>query len=160
VSIVYPEKSFAVMGACLEACREKGYEFLEAVCQQCLEIEFGYRHIPCKPRPSLPITYKGGPLKIRYTPDSDSDSGVYRIQSGAGWAWRPTPTGRRFGDQGINYCRPVGAGLLAGALCESARMVHAVRSVAAFQCLNHRYSGLHLLRQDHCRIEGSLGAHG
>jgi hypothetical protein len=106
VSIVYPEKSFAVMGACLEACREKGYEFLEAVCQQCLEIEFGYRHIPCKPRPSLPITYKGGPLKIRYTPDSDSDSGVYRIQSGAGWAWRPTPTGRRFGDQRNNNCRP------------------------------------------------------
>jgi GxxExxY protein len=69
MSIVYPEESFAAMGACFEVYREEGYGFLEAVYQQCLEIEFGYRHIPFKPRPPLPIAYKGCPLKIRYTPD-------------------------------------------------------------------------------------------
>ena len=44
--IVYKEESYAVLGACFEVYNEQGCGFLEAVCQECLEIEFGSRNIP------------------------------------------------------------------------------------------------------------------
>ena len=44
--LVYPEESYAIMGACFEVYRDKGAGFLEAVFQECLEIEFSERGVP------------------------------------------------------------------------------------------------------------------
>lgn len=38
--LIYKEESYRIVGACFEVYREKGCGFLEAVYQECLEIEF------------------------------------------------------------------------------------------------------------------------
>ena len=57
------------MGACFEVYKEKGSGFLEAVYQECLEIEFADRKIPFIAKPQLDLSYKGRPLKSKYSPD-------------------------------------------------------------------------------------------
>jgi GxxExxY protein len=69
MGIIYKEESYEIMGACFEVYREKGCGFLEAVYQECLEMEFGDRRIAFKAQPSLAISYKGRLLKSTYTPD-------------------------------------------------------------------------------------------
>lgn len=69
MEIVYKEESYAIMGACFEVYKEKGSGFLEAVYQECLEIEFGLQNIPAVPQPRLELSYKGRPLKQRHVPD-------------------------------------------------------------------------------------------
>jgi GxxExxY protein len=69
MEIVYKEESYRIMGACFEVYKEKGSGFLEAVYQECLEIEFGLQEIPFRPFPDLNMTYKGRPLKQKYVPD-------------------------------------------------------------------------------------------
>ena len=69
MNIVYQEESYAIMGACFEVYREKGCGFLEAVYQECLEIEFGLQHLPFRAQVPLPLAYKGRPLKQQYLPD-------------------------------------------------------------------------------------------
>jgi GxxExxY protein len=69
MSLVYPEESYLIMGACFEVYKEKGCGFLEAVYQECLELEMNRRSIPFIARPALEIAYKGVPLKSRYSPD-------------------------------------------------------------------------------------------
>ena len=44
--LIYKDESYAIIGACLEVYKEKGCGFLEAVYQECLEIEFEYQNIP------------------------------------------------------------------------------------------------------------------
>ena len=44
--ILYRDESYSIMGACFEVYNEKGPGFLEAVYQECLEIEFNLRRIP------------------------------------------------------------------------------------------------------------------
>jgi GxxExxY protein len=67
--IIFREECYRVMGACFEVYREKGCGFLEPVYQECLEIELGLQSIPFSAQPSLAMSYKGHPLKSRYTPD-------------------------------------------------------------------------------------------
>ncbi len=67
--IIYREESYKIMGACFEVYKEKGCGFLEAVYQECLELEFGLQGIPFQPQVSLALAYKGRPLKQRYIPD-------------------------------------------------------------------------------------------
>ncbi len=67
--IIYREESYAIMGACFEVYRDKGCGFLEAVYQECLEIELAERGIPFAAQVPLAISYKGRPLKQRYAPD-------------------------------------------------------------------------------------------
>ncbi len=57
------------MGACFEVYKEKGFGFLEAVYQECSEIELELPHIPFQAHPGLELSYKGRLLKQRYTPD-------------------------------------------------------------------------------------------
>ena len=45
--LIYPDESYAIVGGCFEVYKDKGCGFLEAVYQECLEIEFEYQHIPC-----------------------------------------------------------------------------------------------------------------
>ena len=68
-NIVYKDESYAVLGACFEVYKEKGCGFLEAVYQECLEIELTLRTIPFRARTELSLDYKGQPLKQTYIPD-------------------------------------------------------------------------------------------
>lgn len=68
-SIIYKLESYEIVGACFEVYKEKGSGFLEAVYQECLEIELSERKIPLKVQPELSLTYKGRPLKSKFKPD-------------------------------------------------------------------------------------------
>lgn len=67
--LIYPEESYRIMGACFEVHNQKGSGFLEAVYQECLEIEFELRKIPWRAQFDLPLSYKGRVLKQNYRPD-------------------------------------------------------------------------------------------
>lgn len=67
--LIYPEESYAIVGACFEVYNEKGSGFLEPIYHECLEIELGLRRIPFAHEPSLALTYKGVALKRTYSPD-------------------------------------------------------------------------------------------
>ena len=71
MEIVLKEESYRVMGACFEVYREKGCGFLEAVYQECLEIEFKRVGVglPAIVQSQLVQYYKGVMLKTRYVPD-------------------------------------------------------------------------------------------
>ena len=67
--LVYEEESYRILGACFEVYKEKGSGFLEAVYQECLELEFSLQGIPFAPQTKLSLSYKGKVLKQTYTPD-------------------------------------------------------------------------------------------
>ncbi len=69
MSLVYPDESYAIMGACFEVYKDKGVGFVEPVYQECLEIELDAQQIPYKAQVQLPITYKGRSLKSRFIAD-------------------------------------------------------------------------------------------
>ena len=68
-SIIYKEESYRIIGACFEVYKGKGCGFLEAVYQECLELEFDLLGIPFQPHIGLALAYKGRPLKQKYVPD-------------------------------------------------------------------------------------------
>lgn len=67
--LLYKDEAFKIMGACFEVYREKGCGFVEPVFQECLEIELALQGISFVAQPSLALSYKGRPLRSRYTPD-------------------------------------------------------------------------------------------
>ena len=69
MNIIHRLESYEIMGACFEVYKDKGAGFLEAVYQECLEIELGARKVPFKSQPQLALAYKGRPLKTKYIPD-------------------------------------------------------------------------------------------
>ena len=66
---IHGEETHALLGACFEVYRDKGCGFLEAVFQECLELELIDRKIPFKVQPQLRLEYKGHVLKQSYQPD-------------------------------------------------------------------------------------------
>ena len=69
MSLVYEEETYKILGACFEVYKEKGCGFLEAVYQECLEIEFDIQQLPFQSRFELQLTYKERILKQKYIPD-------------------------------------------------------------------------------------------
>lgn len=67
--IIHADECYRIMGACFEVYKDKGHGFLEAVFQECLELEMGIQGIPYLPQTPLPLTYKGHLLKTRYVAD-------------------------------------------------------------------------------------------
>ena len=67
--LIYPDESYAIMGACFDVYNDKGCGFHEPVSHDCMEIELGLRQIPFVHEPALPLSYKGFPLKHVYSPD-------------------------------------------------------------------------------------------
>lgn len=67
--VIFKEESYRIMGACFEVYKEKGCGFLEAVFQECLELEFASLGIPFSAQPRLGLEYKGQKLRQIYQPD-------------------------------------------------------------------------------------------
>jgi GxxExxY protein len=67
--IIYREESYRIMGACFEVYKEKGCGFLEAVYQECLELELAEQGVPFVAQPTLALSYKRRPLRQTYAPD-------------------------------------------------------------------------------------------
>ncbi len=67
--LVHEEETYAILGACFEVYREKGCGFLEAVYQECLELELLERKIPFRAQFPLVLHYKGQPLRKSYVAD-------------------------------------------------------------------------------------------
>jgi len=67
--LVHEKETYAILGACFEVYKEKGCGFLEAVFQECLEIEFGIQGILARAQVPMPLSYKGRPLTQRYIAD-------------------------------------------------------------------------------------------
>jgi GxxExxY protein len=67
--VIYPDESYAIIGACFDVYNEKGCGFLEPIYHDCMELELGLRSIPFLHEPPLALTYKGMPLKHTYSPD-------------------------------------------------------------------------------------------
>ena len=69
MELIHQNETYQILGACFEVYKDKGCGFLEAVFQECLEIEFELRTIPARPQVQLPLAYKGRPLRQRYIAD-------------------------------------------------------------------------------------------
>ncbi len=68
-TILFKEESYTIQGAIFEVYREMGCGFLEAVYQECLEMELARRSVPFVAQQQLQIHYKGEPLTQTYKPD-------------------------------------------------------------------------------------------
>ena len=67
--LIYPDECYKVIGACFEVYKDKGHGFLEAVFQECMEIELGLQSIPFATQAPLTLSYKGHLLKQCYRAD-------------------------------------------------------------------------------------------
>jgi len=67
--IIFKQESYTIIEVCLEVYRQKGCGFLEAVYQECVEIELRLQAIPFVAQKPLALDYKGTPLRSRYEPD-------------------------------------------------------------------------------------------
>jgi GxxExxY protein len=67
--ILCKEESYRIIGACFDVYKQMGCGFLEAVYQECLEIEFGNQAIAFRPQVELALHYKGKLLKQVYIPE-------------------------------------------------------------------------------------------
>ena len=69
MEVLFKEECYRIMGACFEVYKEMGCGFLEAVYQECLEIEFAAQALPFRPQKPLTLLYKGQVLQQKYIPD-------------------------------------------------------------------------------------------
>ena len=53
--ILYKDESYAIIGACFNVYKEMGSGFLEAVYQECLEMESSFRKIPFETQKDLQL---------------------------------------------------------------------------------------------------------
>ncbi len=67
--MLYADEVYKILGACFEVYKRMGCGFLEAVYQECLEIEFEHRDIPFVAQQELKLQYRERELKQRYVPD-------------------------------------------------------------------------------------------
>jgi GxxExxY protein len=67
--LIFKDESYAIVGECFAVYRDKGCGFLEAVYQECLEIEFEHSRIPAVAQPSIRLSYRGRTLRQAYQPD-------------------------------------------------------------------------------------------
>ena len=67
--IVYKEESYKIVGAAFKVYNTLGAGFLEAVCQEALEIDLQRQGIPYEREKELKIVYDGVELKQTYKAD-------------------------------------------------------------------------------------------
>jgi GxxExxY protein len=69
VELLLKDEVYAIIGTAIDVHRELGSGFLEAVYQEAMEIELGWRNIPFEPQKELCIYYKGQCLEKKYFAD-------------------------------------------------------------------------------------------
>jgi GxxExxY protein len=69
MTLLYPEESYKIMGACFEVYKELGAGFTEGVYEEALELELLARELPHQPHPELHVRYKGQQLTKTFVPD-------------------------------------------------------------------------------------------
>ena len=67
--IVYSQESYKIIGAAFNVYNTLGHGFLEAVYQECLELEFKKQGIPYDREKEIKIYYDGQELKQTYRAD-------------------------------------------------------------------------------------------
>ncbi len=67
--LIYPDESYAIIGACFNVYKDKGCGFTEPVYQECLEIEFEYQALPAHAQKLLRLSYRGRELQQTFKPD-------------------------------------------------------------------------------------------
>ena len=67
--LLYQNEAFQIRGAAFEVYRAMGAGFLEAVYQECLEIEFSRRGVPFQKGEPLSLSYRDQPLSQTYVAD-------------------------------------------------------------------------------------------
>jgi GxxExxY protein len=67
--LLYETEAFQIRGAAFEVYRAMGAGFLEAVYQECLEVEFANRGVPFEAHRPLALAYQGQPLRQTYVAD-------------------------------------------------------------------------------------------
>ena len=67
--LLLKDEVYAIVGAAIDVYNELGSGFLEAVYQEAMEMELGFRSIPFEPQKELCIFYKGRCLEKKYFAD-------------------------------------------------------------------------------------------
>jgi GxxExxY protein len=67
--LIYPDESYAIIGACFNVYKDKGCGFLDPVYQECTEIELEFQNIPFAAQKRMKLTYRGRELKRTFKPD-------------------------------------------------------------------------------------------
>lgn len=67
--MIFKEEAYQIVGGCIEVQNRMGCGFLEAVYQECLEIEFAEQGIPSISQPKLELEYRERKLRQTYQPD-------------------------------------------------------------------------------------------
>jgi GxxExxY protein len=67
--LILKDEAYAIVGAAMEVHKDKGFGFLEAVYQECMEMELEAQRVPAVPLQEMPIFYKGRKLKKTYIAD-------------------------------------------------------------------------------------------
>jgi len=67
--LILKDEAYAIVGAAMEVHKDKGFGFLEAVYQECMEMELAAQGIPAVPLQEIPTFYKGRKLKKTYIAD-------------------------------------------------------------------------------------------
>ena len=67
--ILFKDKCYKIIGACMEVHKELGSGFLEPVYQEALSLEFYDQMIPFEKEKIIRIVYKGKPLDKYYKAD-------------------------------------------------------------------------------------------
>ena len=68
-TILYPEESYAIVGACFTVYNELGCGFLEDVYQESREIEFEFQRIPFTAQKEFNVIYRGRTLRKTFKAD-------------------------------------------------------------------------------------------
>jgi len=67
--MIFKEEAYQIVGGCIEVQNRMGCGFLEAVYQECLDIEFAEQKIPSIAQPKIELAYRDKKLKQTYQPD-------------------------------------------------------------------------------------------
>jgi GxxExxY protein len=67
--LLYANEAFQIRGAAFDVYRAMGPGYLEAVYQECLEIEFSRRGVAFEAGRALTLTYRGQRLRQKYVTD-------------------------------------------------------------------------------------------
>ncbi len=69
VNFIFPDESYAIMGACFNVHNAQGCGFTEPIYQECLEIAFQHLGIPFVAQPELQLEHRGKLLEHMFRPD-------------------------------------------------------------------------------------------